>query len=71
MGVVSPLDHLPDRGDARRTQELTQLGELLLASVGNHRDQEGALPGPSAGPLPVQRRPGWLAARLTVSLHQS
>ena len=55
MRVIAPLDHLADAGDAGGLQQLAKLGELLLAAVGDHRDQVRALASAALGPLAVRR----------------
>jgi hypothetical protein len=60
--VIAPLDHLADAGDARGLQQLAELGELLVATVGYDRDQECSLAGAA---LPVIRQR--LIVRLMVS----
>src|SRR2546423_822565 len=43
--VLAMLDHLADGGDARGTQELLELGEVV--AVGEGRDHQGTLTSPS------------------------
>ena len=54
--VIAPLDELAHAGDPGGAQQLAQLGELLLAAVGDDRDQIGALARAAARSLSVQRR---------------
>ena len=48
MGLAAPLHELADDGDARGSQQLLQLGELLRATVGQGGDQIGTLAGAPA-----------------------
>jgi len=45
--LVATLDHLPHRGDARRTQQLFELGEMILFARGDRGNHERALTGPA------------------------
>ena len=53
MGVLATLDHLADIGDAGRTEQLAQLGELPGLAVGQRGDHVGTLTRPSARALSV------------------
>ena len=45
MRLLAPLDELADVGHAGGAQQLAQLGELGVLTVGQRGDHERALPG--------------------------
>jgi hypothetical protein len=51
--MLATLDHLADIGDAGRTEQLAQLGELPRLAVGQRGDHVGTLTRPSARALSV------------------
>jgi hypothetical protein len=53
--VIATLDELTDTGHPRGLEQLTELGELLVAAVRDDCDQEGALSGAATRTLTVQR----------------
>src|SRR5690349_18674454 len=68
MRMVAALDQLPDGRHARGAQQFAQLGQRLVAAVGDDGDQEGALARTPPWALSVHGR---LDVRLTLSLHKA
>ena len=66
MRVLAALDELADAGDAGGSQQLPELGQLVLVAVRERRDQERALARAALRSLPVGRR---LRASVAGSLH--
>ena len=68
--LVATLDHRSHRGDARRAQQLLQLGEMVVLARRYRRDHQSAAGGPGhagAGPPGATRdfRYRWLCSRPT------